>query len=53
MESSNCWVLTGPNMGGKSTFLRQNALLVILAQVRQVEGEEKKEEEMMQLNLLC
>lgn len=26
------WLLTGPNMGGKSTFLRQNALLAILAQ---------------------
>ncbi len=26
-------VLTGPNMGGKSTYLRQNALLVILAHV--------------------
>lgn len=25
------WVLTGPNMAGKSTFLRQNALIVILA----------------------
>ena len=27
------WVLTGPNMGGKSTFLRQNALIAILAQM--------------------
>ncbi|HZY67433.1 MAG TPA: DNA mismatch repair protein MutS, partial [Devosia sp.] len=26
------WLVTGPNMGGKSTFLRQNALLAILAQ---------------------
>ncbi|WP_139317459.1 DNA mismatch repair protein MutS [Rhizobium oryziradicis] len=27
------WMLTGPNMGGKSTFLRQNALIAILAQM--------------------
>ncbi|MBB3946774.1 DNA mismatch repair protein MutS [Rhizobium skierniewicense] len=27
------WLLTGPNMGGKSTFLRQNALIAILGQI--------------------
>jgi len=27
------WLLTGPNMAGKSTFLRQNALIIILAQM--------------------
>lgn len=30
---SDVWLLTGPNMAGKSTFLRQNALFAILAQM--------------------
>lgn len=31
--SGQIWLLTGPNMAGKSTFLRQNALIALLAQV--------------------
>ena len=32
-EAGRIWLVTGPNMAGKSTFLRQNALIAILAQI--------------------
>jgi DNA mismatch repair protein MutS len=32
-DNETIWLITGPNMAGKSTFLRQNALIVILAQM--------------------
>ena len=32
-ETERVWLITGPNMAGKSTFLRQNALISVLAQV--------------------
>ncbi|MEM6602690.1 MAG: DNA mismatch repair protein MutS [Pseudomonadota bacterium] len=31
-KQTELWLLSGPNMGGKSTFLRQNALAILLAQ---------------------
>jgi DNA mismatch repair protein MutS len=32
-ETGHIWLITGPNMAGKSTFLRQNALVAVLAQM--------------------
>ena len=31
--AASLWLLTGPNMAGKSTFLRQNALITVMAQL--------------------
>jgi DNA mismatch repair protein MutS len=33
LSDDRIWLVTGPNMAGKSTFLRQNALIAILAQI--------------------
>ncbi len=32
-DGASIWLLTGPNMAGKSTFLRQNAIIALLAQM--------------------
>lgn len=32
-KDGRVWFITGPNMAGKSTFLRQNALITVLAQI--------------------
>ncbi|MGH6671795.1 MAG: DNA mismatch repair protein MutS, partial [Xanthobacteraceae bacterium] len=33
LSGGRIWLVTGPNMAGKSTFLRQNALIAVLAQM--------------------